>query len=125
MKNISFSFLFLLIAFCGVTQIPRSVGTISFLIPAVYSMASFPEGVLLSNVDENKNTYFMFVYLAQRYSGNPQSDFNEAWNKMYGSFSKTVSGSIPVAVKKKHLKGWDYYEAGADCVHNNGQSYYS
>lgn len=106
-------------------QIPRSYGQTSFLLPATYSMMSFPDGAALQYIDENSNNYIMFLFPAVIASKNPQSDYANAWNKMYGTFSKTTTGTIPIAVRKVHNKGWEYYEAGSMCEHNSGKNFYA
>ena len=105
-------------------QIPRSYGDIAFLLPSAYSMQAYPDAAVMQYLDENNKSYLMFIYPAFLSSGNPQKDFSDSWNKMYGVFSKTESGNIPSAIKKSHSKGWNYYEGGTNCVHNNGRIFY-
>jgi hypothetical protein len=105
-------------------QIPRSYGDITFLLPSAYSMQGYPDAAVMQYLDENNKSYLMFIFPAVLSSGNPQKDYSDAWNKMYGAFSKTESGSIPSGIKKGHPKGWEYYEGGSNCIHNNGRTFY-
>jgi hypothetical protein len=124
MKTAALSLVLSGILLSTAAQIPRSFGEITFLLPSSYSMATYPDGAVLTYIDENKSAYFMFIFPAANSTGNPQTDFNDAWNKMYSVFSHTESGNFPVPEKKKHPKGWDYYEGATNCIHNNGKPFY-
>ena len=124
MKKSNLTFLFLLFSIGILAQIPRSYGDITFLLPSMYSMQAYPDAAVMKYLDENGKSYLMFIFPAILSSGNPQKDYAEAWNRMYGVFSKTESGNIPSAIKKVHPKGWNYYAGGINCVHNNGSPFY-